>query len=49
MGKVVEADRAALVEYTRERVPLDWACSQHGLANTLAHLVQQMRDPVRMA
>jgi hypothetical protein len=34
------------VECTRERMPLDWACSQHGLANTL---VQQMRDPVRMA
>jgi len=37
------------VECTRERAPLGCAWSQHGLANTLAHLAEQMRDPVRMA
>jgi hypothetical protein len=43
----VAADRAALQEYTRERVPLDWAHTQHALANALAVLAARLKDPAR--
>ena len=34
----MEAFRAALEEYTRERVPLDWAMTQNNLGVALASL-----------
>jgi tetratricopeptide (TPR) repeat protein len=34
----VAAYRAALAEYTRERVPLDWAMTQNNLGNALSTL-----------
>src|SRR5262249_1223054 len=36
--KAVAAYRAALKEYTRERVPLDWAMTQNNLGNALSVL-----------
>ena len=36
--QAVEAYRAALLEYTRERVPLDWATTQNNLGTALATL-----------
>jgi predicted LPLAT superfamily acyltransferase len=35
LTEAVAAYRAALEEYTRERVPLDWATTQNNLGNTL--------------
>jgi hypothetical protein len=42
------AYRAALEERTRERVPLEWAATQHGLANALAALARRKRSPAQM-
>ena len=36
LAEAVAAYRAALTEYTRERVPLDWAMTQNNLGNALA-------------
>ena len=38
LEQAVEAYRAALEEYTRERVPLDWAMTQNNLGNALQAL-----------
>ena len=38
LTEAVAAHRAALTEYTRERVPLDWARTQDGLGNALSRL-----------
>ena len=38
LDEAVAAFRAALEEYTRERVPLDWAMTQNNLGNALATL-----------
>ena len=38
------AYRAALEEKTRERVPLRWATTQHGLGNTLAVLAERQKS-----
>ena len=38
LEEAAEAFRAALQEYTRERVPLDWAMTQNNLGNTLWRL-----------
>ena len=35
LEEAVEAHRAALEEFTRERVPLDWAPTQNNLGNAL--------------
>jgi hypothetical protein len=41
LGRAVVAFEAALLERTRERVPLDWAGSRHGLANSLESLAER--------
>ncbi|WGJ13471.1 tetratricopeptide repeat protein [Methylocapsa sp. D3K7] len=38
LNKAVDAYREALKEYTRERVPLDWAMIQNNLGNALTRL-----------
>ena len=38
LEEAVAAFRAALEEYTRKRVPLDWAATQMNLGNALAEL-----------
>jgi hypothetical protein len=38
LDEAVAAYRAALQEWTRERVPLDWAATQNNLGNALASL-----------
>jgi len=38
-----------LQQRTRECVPPQWACSQHGLAEALATLAVRLKDPARMA
>jgi hypothetical protein len=38
LEEAVSAYRAALEEWTRERVPLDWATTQNNLGNALATL-----------
>ena len=40
--------RDALQENTRDRVPLEWAYSEHGLANALALLAKQEKSAARM-
>ncbi|MCA3307553.1 MAG: hypothetical protein ING00_17315, partial [Roseomonas sp.] len=41
----VTAYRAALEERTRDRVPLAWAYSHHGLGNCLAELASRSATP----
>ncbi|MCA8902945.1 MAG: hypothetical protein KDA53_17030, partial [Hyphomonas sp.] len=38
LADAIAAYREALKEYTRERVPLDWAMTQNNLGNALATL-----------
>ena len=38
LEQAVGANRAALEEYTRERVPLHWAAAQNNLGNALKAL-----------
>ena len=42
------AYHAALGEYTRDRVPLDWASTQNNLGNTLARLGERESDTERL-
>jgi hypothetical protein len=41
LNDAVAAYRVALKEYTRERVPLDWAMTQNNLGNALSALGEQ--------
>jgi tetratricopeptide (TPR) repeat protein len=44
LEEAVAAYRAALQEITRERVPLQWAATQHELGNTLAALAERQKS-----
>ena len=46
--EAVAAFREALKEFTRERVPLDWATTQNNLGNALASLGEREADPARL-
>ena len=48
MEEAVTAYRAALEEYSRDRVPLDWAATQNNLGNALQRLGERERDPARL-
>src|SRR5947199_36750 len=48
LEQAVDAYRAALTEWTRERVPLDWARAQHNLANALRLLGERERGTARL-
>jgi tetratricopeptide (TPR) repeat protein len=48
LEEAVEAFRAALQEWTRERVPLDWATTQNNLGNTLSRLGERESGPARL-
>jgi tetratricopeptide (TPR) repeat protein len=48
LREAVAAYRAALKEYTREKVPLDWAATESNLGNALAILGQRESDPARL-
>ena len=48
LEEAVTAYRAALEELTRDRVPLDWAYSEHGLAGTLAALAERQKSDLLM-
>jgi hypothetical protein len=44
----VEALRAALKEWTRERVPLNWAMTQHNLGNALSVIGERGTEVARL-
>ncbi|MEI4878548.1 hypothetical protein, partial [Klebsiella pneumoniae] len=44
----VEAYQAALLESTRDRVPLQWAATQNNLGTALATLGERESDTVRL-
>lgn len=44
LEEAVAAYRAALEEYTRERVPLQWATTQNNLGNALATLARRQKN-----
>jgi hypothetical protein len=46
--QAIAAFHATLQEYTRERVPLDWAMTQNNLGNTLAILGERESDTARL-
>jgi hypothetical protein len=46
LEEAVAAYRAALTEWTRERVPLDWATTQNNLGNALSTLGERTKDAV---
>ncbi len=48
LEKAVTAHRAALQEYTRERVPLDWAMTQTNLGNALQHICSRENETARL-
>src|SRR5207245_2481819 len=48
LEQAVEAYRAALQEYTRERVPLDWAMTQTNLGTALWRLGQRESGTARL-
>lgn len=48
LERAVASYRAALREYTRERVPLSWAMAQNGLGAALAVLGERESDRVRL-
>jgi tetratricopeptide (TPR) repeat protein len=48
LEEAVAAYRLALQEYTRERVPLDWAMTQNNLGNALARLGEREKDTKRL-
>jgi hypothetical protein len=47
-SQAVAAYRAALEETTRERIPLQWARSQHVLADVPAQLAARQKSAPRM-
>ena len=48
LDEAVEAYRAALLEYTREHAPLDWAMTQNNLGNTLRVLGERESGTARL-
>ena len=48
LEEAVEAYRAALTEWTRERVPLDWAGTQNNLGNALGVLGERESGTARL-
>ncbi len=48
LEEAVAAYRAALKEYTRERVPLDWATTQNNLGTALSRLGQRESGTARL-
>ena len=48
LEEAVAAYRAALAEYTRERVPLDWAMTQNNLGNALSSLGERTHDRAKL-
>jgi len=48
LEEAVAAYRAALEEYAREQVPLDWAVTQNNLGNALAMLGERESGPARL-
>ena len=48
LEEAVAAYRAALKEYTRERVPLDWAATQNNLGNALWRLGERESGTARL-
>jgi predicted LPLAT superfamily acyltransferase len=48
LEEAVQAYRAALEEYTRERVPLDWAGTQNNLGNALLTLGERESGTARL-
>jgi hypothetical protein len=46
--QAVAANRAALLEYTRERKPLDWAMTQNKLGNALKTLGERQNGTARL-
>ena len=48
LEEAVAAYRAALEEWTRERVPLDWATTQNNLGNALGALGERESGTARL-
>ena len=48
LGEAVAAYRLALEEFTRDRVPLDWAVTQNNLGNALARLGEREGGTARL-
>ena len=48
LEEAVAADRAALEEYTRERVPLQWAATEMNLGNALTTLGERESGTARL-
>jgi hypothetical protein len=48
LEEAVAAYRDAMQERTRQRVPLQWAYSEHGLANALAAIAVRSNDPAHL-
>jgi hypothetical protein len=48
LQEAVTAFREALKEWTREKVPLDWATAQNSLGNVLVMLGERESDPARL-
>jgi tetratricopeptide (TPR) repeat protein len=48
LEEAVQVYRAALQEYTQERVPLGWAMTQNNLGNALGSLGERESDTVRL-
>ena len=48
LEEAVGAFRAALTEYTPERMPLDWAMTQNNLGGALATLGERQSDTQRL-
>ena len=48
LEEAIEAFRAALQERTRERVPLQWAYSEQGLANALRAVAMRQKHAAQM-
>ena len=48
LEEAVTAYREALKEYTRERVPLQWAMTQNNLGNALATLGERESGTARL-
>ena len=48
LEEAVAAYRAALMERTRDRVPLDWATTQNNLGNALSTLGERESETARL-
>jgi tetratricopeptide (TPR) repeat protein len=48
LEEALAAHRQALLERTRERVPLDWAATQNNLGGALKALGERARDAARL-